>query len=297
MITVGTPHDGAPATYSHFNRKLLPFGLSLFDVFFDPGVLAGSLAAMIPALSPILRSLPRKLVPFLMGADMQLELVRSFAGVIQLLPNSPFAGAPEAVTTSYARMNHLKGSGRPVLDIIDLMRGDLFGGTGGRPLPGRGLTDLNTFLSNPVPGTPIPKPLTYHTLGSAGRTTVTAFDVSDPPSWVSEQFASCVLGNVRADFRAGTPKSATAGDETVPLASAHLLPPGSNIIVPAPRAGVKHVKLLEDLEVRQYCFRQIGVREPTREMEEELLEIEPITAEGYRYTAGLEPEVVGLEAW
>lgn len=295
LITAGTPHDGAPATYCHFNRKSLPFGLSLFDVFFSPGVVAGLLAGMVPALSPILRSLPRILVPFLMGADMQLELVRSFAGVIQLLPNSPFAGAPEAITTSYARMNHLRGAGRPVLDVIDLMRGDLFGGTAGRPLPGRGLTDLNTFLSNPVPGTP--KPVTYHTLGSGGRSTVTAFDVSAPPNWVSEQFVSCALGNVRADFRAGGPKSAAAGDGTVPLASAHLLPPGSNIIVPAPRAGVEHGKLLEDLEVRKYCFRQIGVTEPTREMEEELVEIEPITAETYLYSAGLDPEIVGLEAW
>lgn len=139
--------------------------------------------------------------------------------------------------------------------------------------------------------------MTYHTLGSAGRTTVTAFDVTDPPSWVSEQFLSCVLGNVRADFRAGNPKSAAAGDGTVPLASAQLLPAGSNIIVPAPRAGVEHGKLLEDLEVRKYCFRQIGVPEPTREMEEELLEIEPIGRERFRNPAELQPEMVGLEAW
>ena len=192
-------------------------------------------------------------------------------------------------------MNHLRGFGRPVLDVIDLMRGDLFGGTAGRPSPGRGLTDLNGFLSNPDLSTP--KPVTYHTLGSAGKNTLTAFDVSDPPSWVSEQFVSCVLGSVRDDFRAGRPKSANAGDGIVPLASAHLLPAGSNIIVPAPRAGVEHGKLLEDLEVRKYCFRQIGVPEPTRETEEELLELEPVSSERYRYSARLEPEVVGLEAW
>jgi len=174
-----------------------------------------------------------------------------------------------------------------VLDVIDLLRRDMFGGTGGIAPPGRTLGDLNSFLAS--------KRVRYHTLAGVGTNTVTGFDVViTPPDWVSQGFRSCVLGNVSAEFRDGAPTKALVGDKTVPLASAQLLPAGTNVIVPAARPGVDHGSMLKDLEVRKYCFRQIGAPEPTHEMEEERLEVEPLTLSEFTLGAEQTSPAIGL---
>jgi len=281
LITVGTPHDGAPETYSHFHRKTLPFGWII-----NGANIAAWLTSGVPILAPVVARAPNLFFPFLMRTDTQVELIRSYAGAIQLLPDTtPFAGVPgsppEPLTASYIGMNHLKGTGKPVRTVMDLLRNGL-----------QSASALDAFLGS--------KGVTYHTLASAGRATIDTFEVGAlPPSLVIEPFTTCATGSSisgTSAFRNGSVRPIgqrpPVGDGTVPLASAHFLPAGTNIIKPSPLSRVDHGKLFDDLTVRNYCFTQIGVPRVTREM----TELAPLGLGQFSYARQEQDEVMQLEA-
>jgi hypothetical protein len=253
LITVGTPHDGAPETFSHFHGKTIPLKFELpFAAFLTLGLpslvsLFSSLFAGISGLSAVIPKLavviPKLVIPLLMTRNVQLELVRSFAGVIQLLPNSPFVSVggspPEPLASSYAKMVHLR-TGTPVLGaspstpgIIDFLRGGL-----------KTPASLDSWLGDPTVN------MKYHTLAGDGLETITGFKAVGSGT-MTRNIRKCETGTTTpGEFRDGSPRTDTKGDKTVPLASAQLT------------AGTKHhsTATLPGCRTRQFVAGSCGAQ-------------------------------------
>jgi hypothetical protein len=228
LITVGTPHLGAPIAYANYRGSELPLPLSkvirpahIMRVLFP--FVPKALASRLPAIG----------VGLLMPAQMQIELMRSYASAIQLLPTYSFAtgpGGPETPSVSYAGMTQLP-TGRSVVSIMDLARGSLIG-LG--QFPFRTPNNLDSWLAGKV---------TYHTLAGTG-------------------VSKTAQGYRKSDDRALTD---SFGDGTVPLGSAQLpsSAASSNIRrLPSLVSGVDHQDLFKSPIILNYCLSELGLPVP-----------------------------------
>ena len=110
LITVGTPHLGAPEAYCFLLDEDVP--LPFEEAWID--------AAM---------TYEGALVPDLVPKDIQREMLRRFASVYELLPVEPFVhtgtGVPEDVSASYARLPRHTGTGLSASEMIRAFRAHL----------------------------------------------------------------------------------------------------------------------------------------------------------------------------
>ena len=264
LITVGTPHLGAPIAYANYRGSTLPLPLSRV---IRPAEIMRVLFPLVPRA--LASRLPNIGVGLLMPAQMQIELIRSYASAIQLLPTYSFATGPgglETPSVSYAGMTHLP-TGRSVMSIMDLARGSLVGhGQFPPSTPG----NLDSWLAGK---------LTYHTLAGTG-------------------VSGTAQGYRKSDDRALTD---SFGDGTVPLGSAQLpstAAPSNIRRLPLLVNGVDHQNLFKSPVIQSYCLSELGLPVPASpEFELETGRYSPFMTEREWVAESTEVEPVRLSAY
>jgi pimeloyl-ACP methyl ester carboxylesterase len=157
LITVGTPHLGAPGAYANYRGSTLPLPFSLV---IRPEHIVRVLFPAVPRA--LAARLPSLAVGPIMPPSMQIELIRSYASALQLLPTFGFltgAGGIETPAASYAGMTHLP-TGTSVVDIMALARGAMIGD--GQFPAATPPHDLNAWLAKKDVR------VNYHTLAGTG---------------------------------------------------------------------------------------------------------------------------------
>jgi hypothetical protein len=111
LITIGTPHRGAPQTFLHFIGRTFPFPRRPYYEWVD---------ALVPNLAAALGSAGAQLLP----APVQTAVFKSMASAAELMPVYNFVQGKsglEAYRDTYRGQRH-PPTGKPVLDIIDNLR-------------------------------------------------------------------------------------------------------------------------------------------------------------------------------
>jgi pimeloyl-ACP methyl ester carboxylesterase len=158
LITVGTPHQGSPMSYTNYYGHTLAFGW-IINV---NNLVRWLTLAVGPAPAVVLEMLHlqvRALLGYLMPPAMQIRLARSYASALQLLPTYPFVrrgGRLEAIVDTYRGMTHLP-TGQAAASVQDRLQSAL--------IPA---SRLNSWLAGV--GTQ------YHCLGSRGLSTLQSYD-------------------------------------------------------------------------------------------------------------------------
>ena len=119
LITIGTPHRGAPAAYLHLIGRTYPFPESPFSSWAHATLVREARAAGA--------ALPGELAAQLIPGQIQTQLVRFMASTFELLPNYNFVrnqGGTEPWPDTYARQVH-DGTGHPAITIIRRFRSSI----------------------------------------------------------------------------------------------------------------------------------------------------------------------------
>lgn len=123
LITIGTPHSGAPHAYLYLIGRMLPFGENPFYRWAQP--IMRRRMAEAPATGTVApASLSAQVIP----GEMQTSVVRSMASAIELLPIYDFVLARSQVIEShvdtYRNAVHT-GTNAPVIDVLRAFRAQL----------------------------------------------------------------------------------------------------------------------------------------------------------------------------
>ena len=116
LITIGTPHRGAPLAYLHLIGRTLPFPESPFSPWAHTTLVRESRAAGIAVRG----ELAAQLIP----GRIQTALVRFMASTFELLPNYNFVtsrGRAESYADTYANQVHVP-TAQPAITIIRRFR-------------------------------------------------------------------------------------------------------------------------------------------------------------------------------
>jgi len=111
LITIGTPHHGAPQTFLHFIGRTFPFPRAPYYGWVD---------ALVPKLAAVPGTPGAQLLP----TPVQTAVFKSMASAAELMPVYDFVrskSGPEAYRDTYRNQIH-PPTGKPVLDIIDNLR-------------------------------------------------------------------------------------------------------------------------------------------------------------------------------
>jgi pimeloyl-ACP methyl ester carboxylesterase len=151
LITIGTPHRGAPAAYLHLIGRTHPFPESPFAAWAH-----ATLVREAPAAGAALQGeLAAQLIP----GQIQTALVRFMASAFELLPNYNFVrnqGSSEPWPDTYAQQVH-HPTGEPAIRLIRRFRS--------------GIVDERELA-----GWLRTRDLEYHFLGATGFRTVIGYD-------------------------------------------------------------------------------------------------------------------------
>ena len=217
LVTVGTPHDGAP------EGLRVPTNLPSLARFLLPQDIVTMLVLPIAA-SPIALALPTLYLfatTFLRGLQ---SVVLHFNSLYQLLPNAPFV-YPNATASAF----------EPLADSFNALKRQSCSSGATSPLictkPIGDLRRLNTLLQGRARS--IPSNVTYHCVVSHNHPTTTACRRDRG-------------GELQAIQR-------QCGDGTVPAASA-MLPPASNVLNRFVAATWAHSDLLHERSVLEFAF-------------------------------------------
>lgn len=144
LITVGTPHRGAPAAYLHLIGRTFPFPESPFGAW---------------ARATLAREAGSGLAAQLIPGAVQTHLVRFMASTFELLPNYNFVrnqGRTEEYPDTYANQVHYP-TGQPAMQVLRRFRS--------------GMVD-----ERELEGWLCTRDLEYHFLGATGFSTVLGYD-------------------------------------------------------------------------------------------------------------------------
>jgi pimeloyl-ACP methyl ester carboxylesterase len=111
LITIGTPHRGAPNTFLHFIGRTFPFPRTPYYAWVD---------ALVPTLAAVPGSASAQLLP----APVQTAVFKFMASAAELMPVYNFVqgkSGPEAYRDTYRGQIH-PPTGKSVLDIMDNLR-------------------------------------------------------------------------------------------------------------------------------------------------------------------------------
>jgi hypothetical protein len=116
VITVGTPHLGAPQAFLHFTGKTFPFPDNPFYRSAHEVLLQQALASHVPVGAEFRTQ-------FLPGR-VQTQVFQFMASAIELMPVYNFVqsgGRPEPFPTTYRPLSH-GGTGRPAMQLLQVFR-------------------------------------------------------------------------------------------------------------------------------------------------------------------------------
>jgi subtilisin family serine protease len=157
LVTIGTPHQGAPLAYLHLAGRMFPFGehplskveRSALQAIVDLNV--PTAGAAVKALLPAQHLVPR---------DVQQDVVRYMSSSFELLPVYDFVRTSrgmEAYKDSYQGLAH-GGTGTPAFDVVQDLRTLL-----------HPLDTLDRWLDEPD------RQVDYHFVATSGFSTVSGY--------------------------------------------------------------------------------------------------------------------------
>lgn len=157
VITIGTPHQGAPLAYLHLAGRMLPFGESPLS-----RALRSLFQTLVEVNLPVAGAAARALLPAqqLVPRDVQVAVVRYMASSFELLPVYDFVetrGGKEAFKDSYKGLTH-GGTGMPAFEMVQDFRRML-----------RSPDVLDTWLDEPD------RKVDYHFVATSGFSTVSGY--------------------------------------------------------------------------------------------------------------------------